>query len=432
MVTTSFLARTTSRRGGISAKLSIGLEVATKAYFLRDTFVPSVRCHHHTVPCPQAATSHVQGRDIRFTLYATYLCHPVSPRTSSYWYSSYSYAIPVGGKYGEAATLHPLKADAHPRKATVIFKYSCRPRGHLDPKMFQQSVRIIFACLFVTGALVSDPATCTTTIPEEVRCAIGALLLGSASEADDESTGPERIIRAANRHRDRETWKENSAQMSGKKFRKRFKVSRQRFSSLADLIAPHVEPDSIGKMMAEISSGSYIPSEVYLAVTSRWLSGSHFSDLEDLYGVEENGAYTVVWKTLAVLDKKLKLNDFNPWDLGQCKALAQKMYIRSKQTIAGCIGALDGMAVRIYKPRNSDAENSLHFLNRKGFLLALTCRQSLMPIGNFYGIAWRLQGELMTPSHSRFPSSDARWKIKVSLKTTGLQEMTPTLAANIF
>ena len=93
--------------------------------------------------------------------------------------------------------------------------------------MFQQSVRIIFACLFVTGALVSDPATCTTTIPEEVRCAIGALLLGSASdEADDESTGPERIIRAANRHRDRETWKENSAQMSGKKFRKRFKVSR--------------------------------------------------------------------------------------------------------------------------------------------------------------------------------------------------------------
>ena len=233
--------------------------------------------------------------------------------------------------------------------------------------MFQQSVRIIFACLFVTGALVSDPATCTTTIPEEVRCAIGALLLGSASEADDESTGPERIIRAANRHRDRETWKENSAQMSGKKFRKRFKVSRQRFSSLADLIAPHVEPDSIGKMMAEISSGSYIPSEVYLAVTLRWLSGSHFSDLEDLYGVEENGAYTVVWKTLAVLDKKLKLNDFNPWDLGQCKALAQKMYIRSKQTIAGCIGALDGMAVRIYKPRNSDAENSLHFLNRKGF-----------------------------------------------------------------
>ena len=53
--------------------------------------------------------------------------------------------------------------------------------------MFQQSVRIIFACLFVTGALVSDPATCTTTIPEEVRCAIGALLLGSASEADTES-----------------------------------------------------------------------------------------------------------------------------------------------------------------------------------------------------------------------------------------------------
>ena len=107
-----------------------------KAYFLRDTFVPSVRCHHHTVPCPQAATSHVQGRDIRFTLYATYLCHPVSPRTSSYWYSSYSYAIPVGGKYGEAATLHPLKADAHPRKAAEFLNTAAGLEATWIPRCF--------------------------------------------------------------------------------------------------------------------------------------------------------------------------------------------------------------------------------------------------------------------------------------------------------
>ena len=144
-------------------------------------------------------------------------------------------------------------------------------------------------------------------------------------------------------------------------------LDRQRFSSLADLIAPHVEPDSIGRMMAQRSSGSYVPSEVYLAITLRWLSGSHFSDLEDLYGVEENSAYGYIWATLTVLDKKLKLCDFDPWDLRHCKDLAQKMYIRSKQTIAGCIGALDGMAVRIYKPRESDAENPLDFLNRKNF-----------------------------------------------------------------
>ena len=201
--------------------------------------------------------------------------------------------------------------------------------------MFQQSVRILLACLFVTGAFAGDPTACaSSTIPEEVRCAIGALLLGSSFEADNRSTGPARVIRAANRHRDRETWKEKTSQISGKKFRKRFKVSRQRFSSLADLIAPHVEPDSIGRMMAQRSSGSYVPSEVYLAITLRWLSGSHFSDLEDLYGVEENNAYGYIWATLTVLDKKLKLCDFDPWDLRHCKDLAQKMYIRSKQTIA--------------------------------------------------------------------------------------------------
>ena len=36
----------------------------------------------------------------------------------------------------------------------------------------------------------------------------------------------------------------------------------------------------------------------------------------------ERRLYSGVAYTLAVLDKKLKLNDFNPWDLGQCKALA--------------------------------------------------------------------------------------------------------------
>ena len=196
--------------------------------------------------------------------------------------------------------------------------------------MFQKSVRVILACLFVTGALVGDPATraSSSTIPEEVRCAIGAVLLRSTSEDDEDGrfTCPSWIIRSANRHRDRETWKELSASMSGKKFRRRFKVSRQRFSSLADLIAPGVEPDCIGRIMAQRSSGSYIPSEVYLAITLRWLSGSHFSDLEDLYGVEEKHAYVCVWKTLDVLDKKLKLNDFDPWNLEHCKALAQKMY----------------------------------------------------------------------------------------------------------
>ena len=50
-----------------------------------------------------------------------------------------------------------------------------------------------------------------------------------------------------------------------------------------------------------------------------------------------------------------------------CKRLAENMFQRSQQTISRCIGALDGMCVRINKPRESDVDNPLHFLNRKGF-----------------------------------------------------------------
>ena len=100
------------------------------------------------------------------------------------------------------------------------------------------------------------------------------------------------------------------------------------------------------------SSGSYIQSGIYLAITLRWLSGSHFVDLEDLYNVEANYVFRVIIKTIHVFYKQLLLEDFDPWNILSCKRLAEKMFVRSQQTIARCIGALGGMCVRICKPRD--------------------------------------------------------------------------------
>eukprot|EP00951_Prasinocladus_malaysianus_P004824 scaffold34122_cov19-Prasinocladus_malaysianus.AAC.1 len=175
------------------------------------------------------------------------------------------------------------------------------------------------------------------------------------------------LFRYGNRHRDREAWKQTIGRLSAKKFRKRFKVSRARFNIICNLIAEDVEPDDIGKYMAWVSSKSHISAEVHLAVTLRYLAGSNFSDVEDIYGLEESSIYKCIWKTLKALDRRLQLCDFNPWSLSTCARLAEKMWHRSKFTMAGCIGALDGMAVRICKPKASDTDNPKHYFNRKGF-----------------------------------------------------------------
>ena len=68
-----------------------------------------------------------------------------------------------------------------------------------------------------------------------------------------------------------------------------------------------------------------------------------------------------------MLDAHPVMEKFDPWDIVNCKRLAEKIFKRSQQTISRCIGALDGMCVIINKPRDSDVDNPLHYLNRKGF-----------------------------------------------------------------
>jgi len=230
---------------------------------------------------------------------------------------------------------------------------------------------MVFPCLFLTGIIGGGPNNGGTggAFPRMVRVAIGATLLVAADvEREMESeAGTFCLARAANKTRDRGAWMEKLGGYSGKDFRRRFKVTRKRFESIAEKIKTEVEPSELGKVMDFRSSGSYVISEICLAVTSRWLASSHSLDLEDIYGVEANSVFGIIRRTVESLDEVLKLDPFDPWDVIQCGALAESMFIRSKQTVAKCIGALDGMCVRIYRPREREVGNPLHFLNRKGF-----------------------------------------------------------------
>eukprot|EP00951_Prasinocladus_malaysianus_P027384 scaffold245335_cov32-Prasinocladus_malaysianus.AAC.1 len=178
--------------------------------------------------------------------------------------------------------------------------------------------------------------------------------------------------RKRNKIRDRSAAMKALRDLSAKEYRVRFKVQKERFWWLVDKIRPMVEvPEGLGYQMAIVSSKSIVPAALRLATTLRWLAGSRFIDAADLHGIGATTAYASIWEVVDALIEVLK----EPLDLHNDTTLASlsdDMYARSGRTVMGCIGAVDGMAVRIGKPNIEDPvteeeRNVRHFMNRKGF-----------------------------------------------------------------
>ena len=51
----------------------------------------------------------------------------------------------------------------------------------------------------------------------------------------------------------------------------------------------------------------------------------------------------------------------------QLAAIAAANNVRGKNLVTGCVGAIDGMAVKIAKPRLRDAQDPKRYCNRKHF-----------------------------------------------------------------
>ena len=188
----------------------------------------------------------------------------------------------------------------------------------------------------------------------------------AAAPAPHGNIGRSITDRKGNVHRDRTEAQQRLHNYSDREFVRRFKVSKQRFWKLVDLLRPHVEPDDLGKQMAEVSSGGFVPAECQLAATLRYLSGACKMDQEDLFGIAHTTFYASLWKVIYALDAILT-KSFDPYDVEELTRLAADMYDRSGRTVKGCIGALDGMALEIKKPVKMDEENRSNYMNRKGF-----------------------------------------------------------------
>ena len=133
-------------------------------------------------------------------------------------------------------------------------------------------------------------------------------------------------------------------------------MSRPMFDDIVVKLRPIIEPGEFGKVQAKRSSGSYVKAELQLAASLRWLAGANHLCQQDNFGISQTEFYGCLWETVWALDAILPAPEFDIRNEGQMRALADGMFVKSGKTMTGCIGAMDGMVVRITQS----------FLNRKG------------------------------------------------------------------
>ena len=166
-------------------------------------------------------------------------------------------------------------------------------------------------------------------------------------------------------------WREVFGFHSEEEFKKRFRMSKNCFFLLYRLLRNDLSPN---RSMSPKLSKMYIPGEVKLAMTIRYLAGGQIYDIADRYGYHSTTTNLMVWKVMGIILKtKLGRCEFKADDAEWLKEKAN-LYsgLRVTNPLAEkCVGCVDGLAIEIERPDSSFSPKE--YSNRKGFY-SITCQ----------------------------------------------------------
>ena len=196
------------------------------------------------------------------------------------------------------------------------------------------------------------------------------------------------------RFRQRKSWNAFQANLTDRQFRRYFRMSRECFAYLCNMIESNVGEEVFkseeylnalrtsnkdeDKVKAQTmnahdqSTGGFISGEVKLAITLRLLAGDSYLDLSLLYETGPSYAYDIfhdVVENWILDDRLIKINGIKyVSDEDRLEKVALHFARHSKGLLSGCIGAIDGWIVKIKKPTLRDGiTNPGSFFSRKGY-----------------------------------------------------------------
>ena len=218
-------------------------------------------------------------------------------------------------------------------------------------------------------------------------------------------------------------------------------MSKPAFGDLVEKIRPYMPNGTSPKARSDSVS-----VEVSLSVTLRYLAGGSYLDICDIHHITEPTFFRVKSRTLVALDFALQDEIRFPSTEDERRDTASGFEVKTGGVMKGCLGALDGLAVKIKEPSLFDCPNPTSYRNRKGFFAVLVqaicdskrlftfasvecqgschdstafdatsfsrCIQSLVPFGYWIAAddAYACSEQVITPfsgSHSRDSEEDA-------------------------
>ena len=98
----------------------------------------------------------------------------------------------------------------------------------------------------------------------------------------------------------------------------------------------------------------------------RYLEGGNYLDIIDLHGISRKTFYDALQEVAQAISKVCAdVVSFPMRDVAKLEELSRDFFVRSGKTIAGCVGAVDGIVLPISQPSLLDVPNPQDYRNRK-------------------------------------------------------------------
>ena len=140
------------------------------------------------------------------------------------------------------------------------------------------------------------------------------------------------------------------------------RISREAFADLLDACKPKLQKSAVKQMNA---TGAVIPMIMMLSSTLAFLGGSNMWIICWKYHIASATFYNILWTTVKVINEEIAFEGLPLNDRDKLNDLSKGMNGLCGGVFEGCIGAIDGVAIKIRKPKF--VMNPVHYYNRKGF-----------------------------------------------------------------
>ena len=182
----------------------------------------------------------------------------------------------------------------------------------------------------------------------------------------------DRAARYSNPHKqcrrfDRMHWEAHAAGFAPDEFKRAYRMDLPTFYKLLGEIEESIETKNTKQ--AERSSSGPVASAVRLSMTLRYLAGGNVNDIYRMHGVSRDEMYKSVWVVVDAINNHPSFGMVFPIDDDERLAHIEAGF-RAKSTNQlhrGCVGAIDGLFVKIRRPNypTEDEHPARFFCGRK-------------------------------------------------------------------